>query len=97
MLAPKVKVFLSEGAQIPKYQTLGSACQDVHACLPPDTNCIIPPFERLLIPTGLRFEIPESYFISVRPRSGLALRQGFNSTQCTRHYRIRIIVENLRY
>jgi dUTP pyrophosphatase len=34
------------------------------------------PLERVLIPTGLRFELPENLEIQVRPRSGLALKQG---------------------
>ena len=36
----------------------------------------LPPFGRALIPTGLKFGIPEEYEIQVRPKSGLALKQG---------------------
>ncbi len=73
---PIVKVYRETGALLPRRATLGSAALDVHACLPPDTICTIPIGKRILIPTGLRFEIPEDYFISVRPRSGLALKSG---------------------
>jgi len=34
------------------------------------------PFERTLVPTGLFIELPEGYEAQVRPRSGLALKQG---------------------
>jgi len=34
------------------------------------------PFDRALVPTGLRFDIPEGYEIQVRSKSGLALNQG---------------------
>ena len=34
------------------------------------------PFERQLIPTGLFIELPENFEIQIRPRSGLALKQG---------------------
>ena len=72
----KVKVYRAPGAQLPKYATSGSAAMDVHACLPPDTTCKLHPGDRMSIPTGLYFEIPRGYFISIRPRSGLALKQG---------------------
>ncbi len=70
----EVKIRLSEGAIRPRYATAGSAGADVHALL----ECIVSlePGQRTLIPTGLYFEIPEGYELQVRPRSGLALRQG---------------------
>jgi dUTP pyrophosphatase len=34
------------------------------------------PFERILVPTGLFLEIPEGYEAQIRPRSGLAIKQG---------------------
>ena len=37
---------------------------------------IIPPMGRLLIPTGLYFELPESYELQIRSRSGLAVKHG---------------------
>lgn len=36
----------------------------------------LPPFGRALIPTGLKFDIPEGFEIQVRPKSGLAINQG---------------------
>ncbi len=64
------------GATIPKLATPGSAALDVYSCLPPDTIVRIAPGTRICIPTGLQFEIPPGYFISIRPRSGLALKAG---------------------
>ncbi len=47
---------------------------DIRAHLPePQT---LQPFERALIPTGLFIELPEGYEAQIRPRSGLAIKQG---------------------
>jgi dUTP pyrophosphatase len=46
----------------------------LHAAL--DAPLVLPPGERTLIPTGLALAIPPGYEGQVRPRSGLALRQG---------------------
>ena len=40
------------------------------------------PGSRALIPTGLYVEIPSGYEIQVRPRSGLALKEGFSLVNC---------------
>lgn len=47
---------------------------DVRAYL--DKPRVLKSMERTLIPTGLFFEIPGGYEIQVRPRSGLAIKQG---------------------
>ncbi|HEY4255264.1 MAG TPA: dUTP diphosphatase [Chlamydiales bacterium] len=59
---------------IPTYATSGASGADVRARI--DTAIVIKPGKRAIIPTGLRFEIPEGYEIQVRPRSGLAAKQG---------------------
>lgn len=69
-----IKVIKEDSASLPIYMTEGSAGMDVHAYLKEDV--IIKPFERVLIPTGLRVEIPLGYEIQVRPRSGLAIKHG---------------------
>ena len=61
---------------LPKYETLGSSGLDLIANI--DKEIIIKPNERVLIPTGLAVAIPESYEIQVRPRSGLAAKNGIN-------------------
>jgi dUTP pyrophosphatase len=73
---PRVKIYRAPGAALPMRATAGAAALDLCACLPPDTELILPPGERMAVPTGLNFEIPPGYFISLRPRSGLALRDG---------------------
>lgn len=73
---PIVKIHLAKGARLPTKATEGSAAFDVFACLPIDQYVSVSPGDRLLIPTGLYFEIPQGYFISLRPRSGLALKSG---------------------
>lgn len=70
----KIKVLAEEGAALPVYKTEGAAGADVCAFLKNDV--VIKPNERRLIPTGLFFEIPEGFEVQVRPRSGLALKNG---------------------
>ena len=54
--------------------TVGSAGMDVKANI--DVPVTLKTLERCLIPTGLKLEIPFGYEIQVRPRSGLALKNG---------------------
>ncbi len=60
--------------ELPRYETSGASGFDVRAQLSEDM--ILQPMTRALIPTGLIFEIPEGFEIQVRPRSGLAIKQG---------------------
>ncbi len=71
-----VKVHLSAGARLPARATPGSAAYDVCALLEPDTYLEILPGQRVPVPTGLFFELPVGTFLSLRPRSGLALKHG---------------------
>lgn len=73
---PRVRIYRAPGASLPEKRTPGAAALDVSACLPADTIIEIPPGQRLAVPTGLWFEIPDGYLISIRPRSGLALKDG---------------------
>jgi len=59
---------------LPHYATEGAAGMDVCAAL--DEPLMMNPMERLAVPTGLVMAIPHGYEIQVRPRSGLALKQG---------------------
>jgi dUTP pyrophosphatase len=59
---------------LPRYETEGAAGMDLRAFLSQDLA--IPPLGRVKIPTGLRLEIPPGFEGQVRPRSGLAIRQG---------------------
>jgi dUTP pyrophosphatase len=58
----------------PEYATAGSSGFDLRANL--DSPITIPPHGVRIIPTGLYFEIPENFEIQVRPRSGLAAKNG---------------------
>lgn len=65
-------VKMSDEVDIPKYATEGSSGADVKAHI--SEPYMLKPGESVLLPTGLKFEIPEGYEIQVRPRSGLALK-----------------------
>ena len=59
---------------LPSYATSGSSGMDLRADI--EEEVILQPFERKLIPTGLFIELPVGYEAQVRPRSGLAIKQG---------------------
>jgi dUTP pyrophosphatase len=59
---------------LPRYMTGRSSGMDVYADV--EGEVVLEPGERKLIPTGIALEIPEGYEAQVRPRSGLALREG---------------------
>ena len=65
-----------EGLDLPAYETSGSAGMDIRAAVPEGQPVSIRPGKRALIPTGFVFEIPPGYEVQVRPRSGLALKNG---------------------
>ncbi|MBO9396442.1 dUTP diphosphatase [Shimia sp. R9_2] len=77
-----IKLKWLEGADqsvgLPSYETAGAAGADVRANFPPEQRAglRLAPGLRALIPTGLSLEIPEGYEVQMRPRSGLALKQG---------------------
>ena len=59
---------------LPAYATDGSSGMDLRASL--DADIELAPLQRCLVPTGLFMEIPAGYEAQVRPRSGLAIKQG---------------------
>ena len=59
---------------LPSYATEGAAGMDLLAAVM--SSVVIPPGGRMLVPTGLRIAIPAGYELQVRPRSGLALKNG---------------------
>jgi dUTP pyrophosphatase len=62
------------GLETPRPATPGAAGSDLRAAV--ETEVVIAPGERALVPTGFRVAIPEGFEGQVRPRSGLALRHG---------------------
>lgn len=65
---------LRTNAVVPRYMTEHAAGMDLHAAL--EAAVVLSPGERTLIPTGLALAIPPGFEGQVRPRSGLALKQG---------------------
>ena len=60
---------------LPAYQTAGAAGMDLQAALGPDTVMLLPGM-RTAVPTGLHLSMPPTMEAQIRPRSGLALKQG---------------------
>ena len=61
---------------LPFYSTEHSAGMDLRAFL--SESIVLKPLERALIPTGLYIEVPIGYEAQVRPRSGLAIKNGIS-------------------
>lgn len=70
----QIPTLVDENAELPAYASSEASGADVKAKLSEDI--VLLPGERALIPTGLHFAIPHGFEIQVRPRSGLALKQG---------------------
>ena len=77
MTKPILEVYYSSlGVKKPFRATSGSAGWDIYSHIEADTLILLKPWDRILVPTGLYLNIPEDYFVSLRPRSGLAYRNG---------------------
>ena len=81
--APLVSLQWDTGADrtlpLPTYATTGAAGADLRANFAPEgraAGVVLAAGARVLVPTGLRLEIPQGYEVQVRPRSGLALKHG---------------------
>ena len=74
MTSVQIKIVNTSANPLPQYATVGSSGMDVRAAL--NTPITLKPLERTLIPTGLFIEIPYGYEAQIRPRSGLAIKQG---------------------
>jgi dUTP pyrophosphatase len=70
----KIRVINQSRHPLPDYATAGSSGLDLRANL--ESPVVLNSLERQLIPTGLFMEIPEGFEAQVRPRSGLAIKQG---------------------
>lgn len=66
----------AQGLPAPEYATAGAAGMDLVAAVPEDAPLTILPGARAAVPTGLSFAIPRDFEGQVRPRSGLALKNG---------------------
>ncbi|MFI5221316.1 MAG: dUTP diphosphatase [Bacteroidia bacterium] len=70
----KIKIINRSANRLPAYETIHSAGMDLRAFL--NESIVIEPMKRALIPTGIYLEIPEGFEAQIRPRSGLAFRNG---------------------
>ena len=70
----QIKIINKSKHPLPKYSTAYSAGMDLRANINEEISLL--PQDRVLVKTGLRLEIPQGYEAQVRPRSGLALKNG---------------------
>ena len=70
----KINIINKSSNALPHYETIASAGMDLRAHL--ENEIVLPPMERVIIPTGLFMELPVGYEAQVRPRSGLAAKHG---------------------
>ena len=64
---------------LPAYETPGAAGADIRANLMPGDRAggvTLAPMQRVVVPTGIRIEIPVGFEVQIRPRSGLAVKSG---------------------
>jgi dUTP pyrophosphatase len=69
-----VKIINTSSNPLPNYATEGSSGLDLRANL--QGTMVLKPMERQMVPTGLFIELPEGFEAQVRPRSGMAIKQG---------------------
>lgn len=74
MSSIEIKIINQSSNPLPQYATAGSSGMDIRANLSEPVS--LRSLERVLIPTGLFIELPEGFEAQVRPRSGLAIKQG---------------------
>ncbi len=81
-MTPVIRMAWTEDADqtvpLPSYETAGAAGADLRANFPDRAALTLAPGARALIPTGLRVELPEGHEMQLRPRSGLALKDGIS-------------------
>ena len=64
------------GLPLPKYETHGAAGLDLLAAIKENKKILIPPSKAEMIPTGIAIAVPIGYEAQIRPRSGLASKNG---------------------
>ncbi|WP_313613520.1 dUTP diphosphatase [Agrobacterium sp.] len=77
-LPPLKLVRLAHGAglELPSYETSGAAGMDLRAAVDADAPVTLKAGARMLVPTGFIFEVPAGFEAQIRPRSGLAIKNG---------------------
>ena len=70
----KINIKRLKNINLPAYATVDSAGMDLFAAI--DAPIVIHPGKRLLIPTGIAIALPKGFEAQIRPRSGLAIKNG---------------------
>lgn len=70
----RIKIINKSKHPLPQYSTEASSGMDLRANL--ENDVLLKPLERIMVPTGLFLEIPVGYEAQIRPRSGLAVKNG---------------------
>ena len=70
----KINILKHGPKELPKYATNGSSGLDLQAAI--EKPVLLKTNERKIIPSGIKVEIPQGYEIQIRPRSGLAIKNG---------------------
>ncbi|MEZ2221300.1 dUTP diphosphatase [Rhizobium sp. RCC_161_2] len=71
-----IRLAHGQGLDLPAYETKGAAGMDLRAAIEDGTTLTLAPGKRALVPSGFIFEIPEGFEAQLRPRSGLAFKNG---------------------
>ena len=71
----KMKLIKMEhNKHLPEYKTEGSSGMDLYAAI--EKEITLKPLERVLVPTGIKIELPSEYEAQIRARSGLSVKHG---------------------
>lgn len=70
----KFRIINESSNPLPEYATEGAAGMDIRAHL--QGPLVLKPMDRTMVPTGLFMELKEGFEAQIRPRSGMAIRQG---------------------
>lgn len=91
----------AEGLPLPRYETSGAAGMDLIAALGEGEVLTLEPGARAMVPTGLAIALPEGFEAQVRPRSGLAAKNGVTvlnspgTIDCDYRGEVKVILINL--
>ncbi|MFH2012182.1 MAG: dUTP diphosphatase [Pseudomonadota bacterium] len=72
----RIRENIDDDIPLPRYMTEHSAGMDLYAAV--DQDILVNPGERKLIPTGIAIAIPRGFEAQIRPRSGIAFRNGIS-------------------
>jgi dUTP pyrophosphatase len=90
-----------QGLPLPAYETTGAAGMDIRAATPEGEDLVIRPGGRFAVPTGFAIGLPLNYEAQIRPRSGLALKNGISqpnspgTIDCDYRGEVKVILINL--